>query len=383
MAYSPTARARGSAAVRGAHGQHGRVVLRTDGHDVASGTALYRSGVGCGGGGRRRQHGDGCHEGDYGGDSAQTGLLGPGWTSFLETTSQTPVAYAGVMTAVDNGVDTWSLVRERLVGYAMSLGVSFHDAQDCAQETIRRALDLQVPYADADDLLRWCQRVAHNLVMDEHRQRRRWWLGAFDASVPTQALAADVADGVANRDLLQRTLTAVEQLPPTQREAIVNLLDGATGARESRQEQVRAAVARNRARTALRGLVGYGAAVAALAARFGRRLVRTVAPAGALATAAFLLTPALVPGASPAPPSYDAGRAVLTHPAHRPTSHSTSHVHAQRVSVPHGAVAVSGSRPGVRIQRAGLVGSVETAPASPERYLVCLKAPTAPSVCVK
>jgi hypothetical protein len=145
-----------------------------------------------------------------------------------------------------------------------------------------RALAHHVTYASATDLLRWAAPVACNLHVDLVRHRAR----VLDDPAATERPATvDVAREVAHRIELQRAFRGIAKLRPADREALIDAVAAEPVVPRSRQEAVRLAVRRHRARSrlavVLEQLAAWGAAVRLLS-RPRRFAVLAVVPAAAL-----------------------------------------------------------------------------------------------------
>ena len=96
-----------------------------------------------------------------------------------------------------------------------------HDAADCFQETVVAALRAYPRVRDTSNLRGWLFTIAHRKTIDLHRARRRdaELVGASVGGARTRAVAAaEPAD--------ERLWTAVRELPPKQRTAVVHRFVG-------------------------------------------------------------------------------------------------------------------------------------------------------------
>jgi RNA polymerase sigma-70 factor (sigma-E family) len=105
-----------------------------------------------------------------------------------------------------------------LARYAVMLTGDRHAAEDLVQETMVRAQLYWKKVSRADVPERYVKRMMANLYVDW--KRGPWWRRVLlraepDATVP---MAADIAEGAADRDLLW---TALARLPRQQRAAVV------------------------------------------------------------------------------------------------------------------------------------------------------------------
>jgi RNA polymerase sigma factor (sigma-70 family) len=164
------------------------------------------------------------------------------------------------------------------------------DADDLIQECAVRVLAHQPTFEDADDLVRWCLPVVRNLHVDAHRRDVRQ---VVTDDVPEQVQLRDVVqDSVLQRIELQSVLTAMHQLSPRDREAIV----GDSGARPAdRREAVKLNVRRHRARQRLAALI---ASVAGILGSLGRRGSGALAPAGSAVLAGFVVVAGVATGSA-------------------------------------------------------------------------------------
>lgn len=111
-----------------------------------------------------------------------------------------------------------------------------------------------MPFTSADDLLRWCRLVGRRLAVDAHRRTVR---STSVEAVPDQAGTVDVEAAALARVRADRVLTALHDLDPNDRAAIIDLRSPDA----DRREQVRLAVRRHRARARLTAIVDGVAAL--------------------------------------------------------------------------------------------------------------------------
>lgn len=125
--------------------------------------------------------------------------------------------------ALDELVDR---TRVPLYRYILSQVRDPHVAEDVFQDVWLRAIKGFHRY-DRDRLLAWLFRIAQNRIIDLHRKRkpdvslqqplrRGEETGALEDVVPGKARGGDRA--ASNRELAERILQAVDDLPPEQRE---------------------------------------------------------------------------------------------------------------------------------------------------------------------
>ena len=101
--------------------------------------------------------------------------------------------------------EIWPEVARRLGVYARKRASSAEQAEDVVQEVAARLLSHDdVTYEDVDDLLRWCQRVARNLLIDEHRASAQRSALPLDEHAFSRPAAVDVAHEVEQRQRLRR-----------------------------------------------------------------------------------------------------------------------------------------------------------------------------------
>jgi DNA-directed RNA polymerase specialized sigma24 family protein len=188
----------------------------------------------------------------------------------------------------------WPSLFSRVVGNLRQRGVDWASAEDAAQEAGARALAHGVPYTSEDDLCRWVQTVAWRVAVDNHRRTARW----SGAGGPTSVAATDVAHEVEARLQLCNVGRVFSRLSASDQAALLEV----TPPDQTRQEAVRAAVRRHRARARLVALVeGLGGVVALPSwrrLRLWRALVVPTVAAAVLVPFALLL-----PGAPHDPPS--------------------------------------------------------------------------------
>lgn len=205
--------------------------------------------------------------------------------------------------------EVWPEVAARLAGMLRRRGVDGATVEDIVQETAIRVVRSSVRFTDGDDLFRWVAVVGWRLALDARRKTERTELGA----VPDRAGPIDVDHLVEQRSQLDATVRGLDRLSCSDRQAILSGLKPSTTS--SRQEAVRLAVRRHRARARLMALLeGAGAVLAWLG--FRRRAVgltrKTVVAATALPAVCLvaLLVPYHAPetgGPSTAPPAPPGG----------------------------------------------------------------------------
>jgi DNA-directed RNA polymerase specialized sigma24 family protein len=195
----------------------------------------------------------------------------------------------------------WPEVERRLRALLYRRGLDPASTDDVVQEVALRALAHHVTYASAADLLRWAAPVACNLHVDLLRHRARV---LDDPQAADRPASDDVVREVTHRIELQRAFRGIAALRPADREALIDAVAEEPTVPRSRQEAVRLAVRRHRARSrlavVLEQLAGWLAAAgpgAAAALRLARaaRAVRAVPVRRARRTA---LATALVPAAA-------------------------------------------------------------------------------------
>ncbi len=309
---------------------------------------------------------------------------------------------AVLMPEVSSGMDTkssqllaveqvWAEALPRLVRYVRRLGASEEDAHDIAQETATRAIHARLNYGDVEDLLRWCQVVAKRQVIDGYRRRqsRETTCEPSLAGVPQ---GPDSAQIVHESIHLSHTLRAIAQLPPSERVAMLNVIDD-VDAPSCRQKQLSEASARRRARQRLQQTVGYPWSVAALLAGLRRHLRPGPVLASALPAvlAGLVLLPAIgarTPGQGlqsvPAPMIVwhhaELARPLATSNRVGPVAGSTA---AQSSHRPRGTTSSSSAHVISRVSGPlGASSTLQTEPNAPGRHLICLHGTIGPSFCV-
>lgn len=273
--------------------------------------------------------------------------------------------------------DVWAGACDRLVRFVCKLGVDPATAEDIAQETAYRAVANDVPFTDVEDLLRWCQTVARRLAMDEHRRAKRTRLVLVHRP---ETAVADVAEIVADRDLLGRALSEVRRLPEAQREAIMATVSPEQSSRESRKDQVRLAAARSRARSSLRAAVGYGLGLVAAMVSAVRRFVRAAPAMASVAAATALVTGLLstpnAAGGAPVISQNAAPPAAVAWHHQRPVSAAVrGAVTAKSDSVRRGAKtsnAPSRSQQIAKVHSNGVILAADQRPQNSADHLLCL-----------
>lgn len=157
--------------------------------------------------------------------------------------------------------------------------VPLADAEDIVQEVAARALVHPEPFATRDDLARWCWRVGWRLRIDASRKAQR----LSGDPCPEVLAADDTARLVEGRLALEEALSGMTALAPVDRQALF-----ATAPPDaSRQDTVRLAVRRHRARARLRRAIGGG--LAGVLAWLDALRQRLRAPTVALATSVVVM----------------------------------------------------------------------------------------------
>lgn len=157
-----------------------------------------------------------------------------------------------VITDAPQLADVWLEAAPALTAFLRSRGCGPQDADDLVQECTIRVLRSRPTFTNTTDLLRWCLPVIRNLSVDLHRKGRRELAVEF---LPEGATVGDVADDVLLALELRRVLQALQQLRPSDREAIVaHVGPEQSSSPLERKEAVRRNVQRHRARQRL--LVG-------------------------------------------------------------------------------------------------------------------------------
>jgi len=119
-------------------------------------------------------------------------------------------------------------VAPRLVAYLGRMCRERALAEDLAQQTFLKVHRARAAYVRGADPVPWMFAIAHRTFLDEMRQRKRSkvQVARDDRGVPEQAAditgePADAAPVGADPQLVQAALTALDQLPPAQREALI------------------------------------------------------------------------------------------------------------------------------------------------------------------
>lgn len=173
-------------------------------------------------------------------------------------------------------------------------------ARDAVQEAAARVIERSVPFVNAVDLAPWVFTVASRLAIDDTRRAKR----VDDGEVPESVEPGSVEQAVLARLELGAMRRAWDSLTAKQRAVLVAASDGQPSPKD-RREQVRLAVQRHRARTALIDLIGgVGVAVAAIV-----RVARRTVPGTAAAAAALAVAVLVLPGAAEAPGGRTSGQA--------------------------------------------------------------------------
>lgn len=228
----------------------------------------------------------------------------------------------------------WPDVERRLRAMLYRRRLDPASADDVVQEVALRVLSNDVTFESSTDLLRWAAPVACRLHVDLLRHRARMTDPSEAAEHPARD---DVAGEVADRLELQRALRAIAALRPADRDAIIDAVASEPAVPRDRQEAVRLAVRRHRARSRLAVALGQLAAWIGTTVIGWRMVARErLAPVVAMlpAAAAIPIAVSLGVGTSPAPAPRPPGVAA---PAARPpviATQVTRTVSVPRVAVP-------------------------------------------------
>lgn len=123
--------------------------------------------------------------------------------------------------AVQRVVDLYQLDVTRLVQRMLGESATA-DVADLVQETFIRAIETRAQFQGAATLKTWLSRIAINQCRSHYRkqQRRNTLLRVWHAALPQRhAPAADAA--MHTQESTNRVHTALDQLPPRDREALV------------------------------------------------------------------------------------------------------------------------------------------------------------------
>ena len=109
---------------------------------------------------------------------------------------------------------------ERLYRYAYRFVGDVDCAQDIASETLRRLLEALRDRRAPNHLGAWLYRVAHNLAMDQHRQRPAEGIVSLETDLD-QADEADTEADSEQRLAQEKVRQALGQLTPEQQNVVV------------------------------------------------------------------------------------------------------------------------------------------------------------------
>jgi DNA-directed RNA polymerase specialized sigma24 family protein len=180
----------------------------------------------------------------------------------------------------------WPWVRAQVLRTLSGRQVPSADAEDIIQEVALRALARPTAFATREDLARWSWRVAWRLRIDATRRDKRL---AAEAP-PDVAGPDDTARLVEGRMAVETALAGVASLSAADRAALFAV----TGPEASRQDAVRLAVRRHRARARLRRAIGFAGAWLGWVAVWARRLRQTPVARAALVAPVLLAVAAEV-----------------------------------------------------------------------------------------
>lgn len=207
----------------------------------------------------------------------------------------------------------WPEVSARLTAFARKWTKCGADAEDLVQEVAARLLRSdEVTFVDADDLMRWCQRVARNLLIDEHRTHSKTCLVPLAEELQDISAGTDVAYEVEQRHRLRRVGAALALMAERDRNSLYAAALGDESPAQSRRDAVRQDVARHRARQRLLAALGgsYGTAVCWV--RRGRlRYINPQLAAVAAMPALAVLVLSLSPDVHPSAPHWSSPPSML------------------------------------------------------------------------
>lgn len=275
----------------------------------------------------------------------------------------------------------WPDVAPRLAQMLRRRGVSHEDVEDVVQETAMRALQHEVEFVDAEDLLRWTNTVAWRIVLNRRRGDARRDLG------PVPEVSA--TEGVAERALARYTLDKVAArfgaLSDADRAALT-VTDDATS--RTRAESLRLYVQRHRARARLTNMLEglLGALGWLILGRRRKVKGRTVAIATAVPIVALLMVtlPRTLPGPQDTPrlrstPSIALPESAVPSAATHPSGRRTAPTSPTVVAAPRDGVI---KIPPFKIPlHPDLDVGVEEK--TPEHKLTCLDPIVVPEICVE
>jgi RNA polymerase sigma-70 factor (ECF subfamily) len=119
---------------------------------------------------------------------------------------------------------------ERLYRYAYRLVGDVESAQDIASEALRRLLEVLREGRAPNHLGAWLYRVAHNLAMDQHRQRPAGGVVSLEPDLD-QVDEADTEAASEHQIAQEQVRAALAQLTPEQQNVVVlKFLEGYSNA---------------------------------------------------------------------------------------------------------------------------------------------------------
>jgi DNA-directed RNA polymerase specialized sigma24 family protein len=260
----------------------------------------------------------------------------------------------------DGFESVWPDVEPRLRALLYKRGLDQPSADDVVQEVALRVLAHGVTYESAGDLLRWAAPVACRLHVDLLRHRARMTDPDEATDRPSRD---DVAGEVADRLELQRALRGIARLRPADRDAIIDAVASEPSVPRNRQEAVRLAVRRHRARSRLAVVLEQLAAWVAGTAVWraltrDRRGPALAALLPAAAAIPLMMSPGPQHAAAPAPrpPAVPA-------PAAAPAPHTVTVRDIARAAAP----AVAAARQAAPVEAREAVTVAHPVPGAPER----------------
>ena len=131
----------------------------------------------------------------------------------------------------------WGQMRDQLFGYVRRRVATVQDAEDIVQDVFVRIHANLAQLQDADRLTPWIYRIAHNAVIDYHRQRATAGAALEKLAVETEQDprgrsrddALDNGSSKPSAELADCTAALMERLPEKQRQAMaLTELEGLT-----------------------------------------------------------------------------------------------------------------------------------------------------------
>ena len=143
------------------------------------------------------------------------------------------------MTSATDAASLFALYSDRLVRYLSGVAGEREAARDLTQEVFLRVSRTPIPVAPEDQLAGWLFRIARNVAVDHHRQRRRRPETGLDSAPEAardahQEMAIALKQALATLSDLDRDVFLLREVSGLSREEIATACDLTVDAVRSR-----------------------------------------------------------------------------------------------------------------------------------------------------